>query len=597
MSKWVLPNNSYNAIRASNSSASKDVEFQIQKIVSLSVMKEIRRLYRHSPLLEQIRSLLQKSVWSAGMGFFRENLEKGEGKFSKRGHRVAWKPPSFVRETVERHWVKFKHDVLDSLLMYGFVVVHYQLPQSAGEPIVDEREKKYPFPTVVPAELYRLMVSTSLTGGTKLVALHQRHQEELPDTVVYCDYGFNPTTDGEITSLVSKAYPDVLFLQEHARAQMRIKSIRCNPTVIIESAPEVKDEVSGSKTAARRAFVGNMEDSYGIAPADNVNATSVLEGAVPFSLNVNAREMVKNDNLLLRRARKELAYRRGDVRGAAMVDIPEDSMGGDRRVNTASGITLQQGETAKFMPIPSESNDFMHIRQTINESVAGVFGVPLGVLMGNALSGHGRGSVGESTARVVHSMYRLTVNEWRSKVSDVLTKAFGECYFELMVDSKLPETSSATLDTYNEKRRRMIHVDFNPTTFIDNQELRELYCWGILDFDTFSRYAMSNASLPIEERVKHPPPHPLGVGIEQKDTSSSGNSSSAAANKEKKKKKDTPKPNDQTQQQKKKKKDTTSTDRKQQKRKTKTMPGKRKLSPEEERKGQTPENSKKTKTS
>ena len=521
MSGPSAPSSSYNAVDAGRR---KHEEFEIQRIIPLSTMKELRSVYRSSPILEQVRSLMQKSVWSAGLGFFKECIEKNEGRFSKKGHRVEWNPPSFVKMAIERHWQKFKHDVLDSLFMYGFVTVHYQLPETAGEPIVDERERKYPFPTVVPCELYRLMVRTSLTGGTKLVALHNRHETELPDTVVYADYGFNPTCDGNITSLVAKAYPDVLFLQEHARAQLRIKSIRCNPTVVIESSAAVRDEASGSKSAARKAFVGNIGESAGIAPADNVTATSVTSGAVPFSVNVDPRAAVDRDNLILRRARRAAALRRGDLRAASMIHIPEDVLGGDRPLNTAAGITLDEGETARFMPIPTESTDFTITRQTITESIAGVFGVPISVLMGSALSGHGRGGVTESNSRIVHSMFRLTVSEWRQRLADVLTLAFQEAYFELLVSAPVNRSSKASdggaaknggaVDAYMEKRKRMIHIDFNPTTFIDNYELRELYVWGIIDFDTFSRFAMSNASLPLSDRVKHPPKHPLGLGYE-----------------------------------------------------------------------------------
>ena len=70
------------------------------------------------------------------------------------------------------------------------------------------------------------------------------------------------------------------------------------------------------------------------------------------------------------------------------------------------------------------------------------------------------------------------------------------------------------MDVHTEKRRRMVHVDFHPTTFIDNQELRELYEWGILPWETFSTYALSNASLPVEERNATPPKHPLGLGYD-----------------------------------------------------------------------------------
>ena len=81
--------------------------------------------------------------------------------------------------------------------------------------------------------------------------------------------------------------------------------------------------------------------------------------------------------------------------------------------------------------------------------------------------------------------------------------------------------------------KRLFNAFFNRrclcTTFIDNQELRELYEWGILPWETFSTYALSNASLPVEERNTNPPKHPLGLGYDLEAT-------------EAKKPKETPKP-------------------------------------------------------
>ena len=269
----VLPGVNFQAVGSLSDDSN---EPEIQKIIPLEVLLALRRVYRESPLLEQIRGILQKSVWSAGMGFYRENVDKGDGKFTKHRHRKPYKPPSFVRETIESHlWIKFMHDVLDSLLMYGFVVVHYQTPKQADEAVVDERENNYPFPSVVPAELYRMMVSTSLAGGTKLVALHTRHQEPIPDTVVYCNYGYNPTCDGQLNSLVAKAYPDIRFLQRHAVTFMRIRGIRCHPTAVIESTAEVSDETSGSLSASRRAFNMDLSQTVGVNPADNLLARTV----------------------------------------------------------------------------------------------------------------------------------------------------------------------------------------------------------------------------------------------------------------------------------------------------------------------------------
>ena len=70
----VIPGVNFQAI-GSLSDDPNGGEPEIQKIIPLEELLALRRVFRMSPLLEQIRGILQKSVWSAGMGFFRERFE------------------------------------------------------------------------------------------------------------------------------------------------------------------------------------------------------------------------------------------------------------------------------------------------------------------------------------------------------------------------------------------------------------------------------------------------------------------------------------------------------------------------------------------
>ncbi len=57
-------------------------------------------------------------------------------------------------------------------------------------------------------------------------------------------------------------------------------------------------------------------------------------------------------------------------------------------------------------------------------------------------------------------------------MSDCLTKCFGECYYKLLAEEKM--AGETPHDILAEKRRRLIQVSFHPTTFVDNNDLREL---------------------------------------------------------------------------------------------------------------------------
>lgn len=481
----------------------------INRMVSLQTMLTVREIYQSSSLLEEIRSLLQKSVWSAGMALFREDVGKtGAGNFTRRGHRIPWNPPSHVRETLEDRWEIFKHDLLDSLLCFGFAVVHFTYFKKAGLSVVDPRQNDYPFPTIVAPELYRLMVKTTM-HGTQLLAVNSATMEELSDCRVFGNFGYNPSVSGTLNSLVSKSYADVYHLEQLAATAMRARDLRCNPTVFIETQADVKKNEGEAAVASQQ---NTLAQTLGIAPADNLEAQNVLQGHVPLHLGVNREQRIEADKELFRFARHTLALRRGDFEGAAMAGAPASSSAKPvRRWGVSNGIPLKAGEQAKVVPTPNESGNFPAQKHALMESIAGVFGVPLGVLKGSAFSSTNRG-VGVANTRVVHAMYRLTVNEWRRRVSDVLTKCFGECYYELLAKEKM--TGETTQDILAEKRRRLIQVSFHPTTFVDNDDLRELYEWGCISWETFSSYCMTNSSLPIEEREKKPPsPNPLGIGL------------------------------------------------------------------------------------
>ena len=50
-----------------------------------------------------------------------------------------------------------------------------------------------------------------------------------------------------------------------------------------------------------------------------------------------------------------------------------------------------------------------------------------------------------------------------------------------------------------------------PQRSVDNSELRDLYVQGVISWETFSRYVVANASLPLQERLPHPLA-PFGAG-------------------------------------------------------------------------------------
>ena len=383
---------------------------------------------------------------------------------------------------------------MNSLICFGFAVVHFTYFKKAGLGVVDPRQNDHPFPTIVAPELYRLMVKTTM-HGTQLLAVNSATMEELSDCRVFGNFGYNPSVTGTLNSLVSKSFADVYHLEQLGATTMRARNLRCNPTVFIETQADVSKNEGEAAVAGQQ---NTLAQTLGIAPADNLEAQNVLQGHVPLHLGGSREHRIEADKELFRFARHTLALRRGDFEGAAMAGAPASSSAKPvRRWGVSNGIPLKAGEQAKVIPTPNDSGNYPAQKHAVMESIAGVFGVPLGVLKGSAFSSSNRG-VGVANTRVVHAMYRLTVNEvcvcvpfvvlqciiltlfishpsyqWRRRVSDVLTKCFGECYYELLAKEKMAGETTPQ-DILAEKRRRLIQVSFHPTTFVDNDDLREL---------------------------------------------------------------------------------------------------------------------------
>ena len=491
-----------------NKSDGNSIKSDVQSIIPLRRLQKLRYLYMQSPLIEHIRSVLMKSIWSGGVHLYKVSEEGGH--FTNDEKKEQWSPPPEIQHTLETNWDSFKADVFDSLLMFGWVCVHFQQlkDQTTGATTT--------LPHVVPVELYRMLVSTTLENGTSLHALHVREQCELPDTVVFHRFSYDPTPQGMMTSLVAKASAELAYLTDHATTAMTVRQLRCRPTVVIEKGVGTKSEGSGNAAAQRTALLdGIYADTIGHETADRPSATNVLTGHIAVPVGVNLEDDLSIGQKSYNNARHRAALQRGDVEEAARLSSVDWDGEGMRAMGACTGITLKSGEQARFAPTLGESNDFETTRRSLMESIGGVFGVPLSVLSGGGRSGSGNTAVGAEHTKTVHAMYRLGVQEWRKRLSSILTDCFTECYFDLLVAEKTAEKSTKKpVDPYKEKKYRTVHIDFAPSTFVGNEPLRECYEWGVIDFKTFGQYCLSNLGLPADVQVTKPPKeNPLGIGL------------------------------------------------------------------------------------
>lgn len=452
-----------------------DARSELQTVISTSVLKKLRFLYKKHPMMEQIRSVLQKSIWSGGVSLYKINKEASH--FLSGEQRVKWNPPPNVQHSLDVKWDHLKYEILDHLLIYGWVVIRFNTVQAK-----EGNDESEILPFVVPIEFYRMCVSTTLEHGTVLRALNVRDQDEIDQCVVFHQFGFDPTPDGRLNSLVSKAAAAITFMMNQETTNLIIRELRCRPTAFVEKGELVKNEAVGTVLGQRRALLEGLEsDTLGYPTADRLEATNVTEGQIPMPMGYSLGNDMRRNDLMFETARQQSAANRGDPVAAAALG-KDNKKTNVRPMGSMTGVSLGTGETVKFAPSITESNTFESTRRCMQETISGVFGVPLSVLTGTGKSGAAQNHAAQQT-KTVHAMFRLTIQEWRGRLSRILTDCFSECWFDLLMKEENLEKNKTkkptnSIDPYKEKRVRTVHVDFSPSTFVGNEEIRQLYEWG-----------------------------------------------------------------------------------------------------------------------
>ena len=328
---------------------SNDVRSDLQSIISTDALKRLRFLYKKHPLMEQIRSVLQKSIWSGGVNLYKVNKEASH--FLNGEKRIPYTPPPRVQHSLDTRWDYLKYEILDHLLCYGWVVIKFNEIKEKTE----EEPEIVPF--VVPVEFYRMCVTTNLEDGSVLRALNVRDQDEIENCVVFHRFGYDPTPDGRINSLVSKAAAAITFMMNHETTDSIVRQLRCRPTAYVEKGSLTKNENQGTALGQSRALLEGLEsDSLGYTTVDHMNATSVKEGQVPLPFGYSLDADMQRNDLMYKRAKHKAAMERGDPVAAAAVGLDTET-NTQRNMGSMTGIVMGAGETVKFAPSISEASN------------------------------------------------------------------------------------------------------------------------------------------------------------------------------------------------------------------------------------------------
>ena len=346
-------------------------------------------------------------------------------------------------------WLPFARQCLDSVLCYGFVVVL----------IVDD------IPRVMEVGTYTIKIEVLPTGYEWHVSSIGDVEEDMKDVYVYDIFGHSPTQDGIFTSPVSKVLPRLIYLKQLRETSLLMEFRRADVTVFSES----KD----TQSSAQKENVDY--DFYADAGAGKIDED------MKFTRNKTNIRLLQQQNDLF-----DQMLGRGHARKSmqAMENV----------------VPLPMGHTMKAPPQTTGRGDLVSIHKSIEEEVCGTLGVPRSLMIADGGGGLGHTQDKEG----LHETFMHTILFYKRTIGIVLSDIYNKLYYE---DIKSNIDFHKDQDIYELKKKHSISVYFPVTPFVSNKQLRELYEQGIIEWQTYARYALCNVNLPLSDmKAGGPPP-------------------------------------------------------------------------------------------
>ena len=311
--------------------------------VPVETLQYLQSCYVQSPVLHMCSHLIATQILNNGISFCKGNCKE-----------KSIQPDARLSSEVEDIWIPFTRDVLDSILCFGFVAVTLTNK----------------IPEVLNVGQYHLEVTVGLSSYTYRVLSVSSVDEELPNTMVFDNFGFRPTPTGQFTSLVHKCIPRLLFLKKLRETALAMEVKRAENTVFTE----IQEKGSNEKRE------GVDYDFY--ADSNSTNITDDMK----FSRN-QSNVQVLNQQLDL----YDKFLGRGHAKKAEK--------------NLENVVPLPNGQHMVAPPGHSGRGDYAGIHKTIIEDVCSTMGVPRSIIQ--AEGGGGLGSKGDHEGQ--HEVFQATV--------------------------------------------------------------------------------------------------------------------------------------------------------------------------------------------
>ena len=332
--------------------------------ISLESMKKLNAFFLNETCVQMCRNTLRQHLFANGIEF-----NQGRSRF-----RVGTK---HMQQIVEDYWLPFCEDVLDSIVVLGFVPIR-----------VIKIRKGVEIPSVLKIGTFHMTMKQNIDGIEYfLYNLDDDHQKPLPNTFVLDHFGYRPTMDGTIVSLLTTLMFDVEYTQNMYRLSYMMEQKRFNPSLITEIT-----EHSPNK------------DNDGVEWDFYADADAAKDG-------------------------DEMKYLRTKNAVEALRDVQDMYSPSSKAKDVLDHITQLPAGQKLTNVIQSEGRrDLLQIRKSTQDIICGIMGVPRSMIMSDAAHK-------SSDTAGTHNIFRTTIMYWKRCISKSCNDTFQYMFADQIVDN------------------------------------------------------------------------------------------------------------------------------------------------------------------
>lgn len=386
---------------------------------------------RKTPIIYTCRNVIHQQLLSNGI------------VFSHRRGRI--KPDPHMQEIMTDFWLPFCRDMVDAVLSIGVAVIRV-IPMEDGLRI----------PVILEPNSCRIKMSYEL--GIRDYIVLDDQQNEIPDTFVLDIFGYSPTFDGKLTSIMSNLLPQVQYINTLRGTCLSMEQKRSSPVIMTETVDTKVDNVEGinydyyadgdmQDTSDHNKFMRNRSSIQQLASQQEIYDNFFSDGQIPS-------------------------------KGSSTLD---------------NVVTLPLGHRIVNMPQQTGRGDLCAQIKAHDDLICAVMGVPRSLVMSDTPH--------KSDAEGTHQTFQKSITYWKNSIQAACEQVYNIIYAEtikqqMMAAMGKKRKRSTVEDVYALKKRMQVEISFPVSPFIGLDQLYVHYQRGVLPWDTYVQHACAAAVLP-----------------------------------------------------------------------------------------------------